>query len=215
MPVISNTMSIVLMPLGFTGAKPPSLTYFASLAKYVPRPHTESPRVPEAKGWKPCMGLQTTDSTASVPWNAQRVCNPGSKDMPWSSMDFLSPSQLGLALPSSCWPFSTRSIFRILVLVQRAGSKPQYIGGSLGCDLKMLATCSNSGLLGLTSKSFCASMPLWLLETQKRFSNSGLRPNHCSATRRWSVTRSRQELWRLISGPRLLRTASMSLGNVW
>mmetsp|Transcript_79301 Transcript_79301/g.256762 ORF Transcript_79301/g.256762 Transcript_79301/m.256762 type:complete len:216 (-) Transcript_79301:843-1490(-) len=215
MPVISRHIRTTLVPSGACGQKPPSLTYLASLAKYVPRPQTERPRVPDARGWKPCMGFVITESTASVPWNAQRVWTLGSKVMPWSSMDFRNASQLGFALPSSCWPFSTRSTLRMFAHVQSPGSVPQYIGGSRGCDLKMAATCSNSVLSGGTSKAFRSSRPFWPPETQKRFSSSGVRPSHCSAMSRRSVRRSRQDSSRQVSGPRRLNAASMSRGRHW
>jgi len=85
MPVAKRHINIWYVPVGDgSPQKPPSATYRASRAKYVPSPQSEAPRVPEASGWKPATGFVTTDSMAegAAPWNAQHVCVPGSKAMP-------------------------------------------------------------------------------------------------------------------------------------
>merc|ERR1712232_1318437 len=72
MPVARRHNNIRRVPSAASGPqKGPSATYLASRAKYVPGPHKEAPRVPDANGWKPDIGLLTIDSTAAVPWKAQ------------------------------------------------------------------------------------------------------------------------------------------------
>jgi len=65
-PVDNKHKSICRVPSARGLQKPPSATYLASRAKYVPEPQSAAPLVPDASGWKPEIGSLTMDSTASV-----------------------------------------------------------------------------------------------------------------------------------------------------